>query len=56
MTTQELHRAVARATGEEVALIADRGFSLVDDDSPPDDELQDRFLDWDEADRRSAPR
>lgn len=54
MTVQELHRAVARATGEDVSLIAERGFSLLDDDSSPDDELQDRFLDWDDADLRSA--
>lgn len=49
MTTRDLHRAVARATGEDVETIATRGFSLVDDGThPEDDDLVERFLDWDE--------
>jgi len=53
MTSQELHRAVARATGEDPELIARRGFSLVDEEPAADDELLGRFLDWDEMECRS---
>lgn len=52
MTTQDLHRAVARATGEDIETIAARGFSLVDDGTAADDDLVERFLDWDEFDAR----
>lgn len=56
MTARDLHRAVARATGEEIETIAHRGFSLVDDDGTLDEELQERFLDWDELDARPTQR
>ena len=53
MTTRDLHRAVARATGEDIEIVALRGFSLVDDEHrPEDDDLVERFLDWDELDAR----
>jgi len=57
MTARDLHRAVARATGEDVETIALRGFSLVDDGPhPEDDDLVERFLDWDELDGRVPKR
>lgn len=51
MTTRQLHQAVSRATGEDVQLIARRGFSLVDDDLPPaDEDWAEMALDWDRLD------
>jgi len=50
MTQAELNRAVAMATGETVAEVKHRGFSLADvplvEDGPTDEELS-RYLDWD---------
>jgi hypothetical protein len=48
MTTTQLHRAIARATGEDVDLIAARGFSLVGDDPLELDDLPAGPIDWDE--------
>lgn len=49
MTTRQLQAAVARATGEDGALIAQRGFSLVDEEIPLSDDDWELFaLDWDE--------
>ncbi len=42
MTQRELERELARATGESLATIRHRGFSLVE---PPDDGPQ--TVDWD---------
>ena len=48
MTQTELHRAISRATGEDVDLVARRGFSLVDDEAPlVEDDLELLTLDWD---------
>ena len=48
MTQSEINRAVSRATGEDYELIEHRGFSLVDEESPlDDDDLEDLFVDWD---------
>ena len=48
MTTRQLHRAISRATGEDVDLIAHRGFSLVDEETPPaEDDWERVALDWD---------
>lgn len=49
MTTRQLHQAVSRATGEDVDLIAHRGFSLVDDEFPAANEDWELLaLDWDQ--------
>ena len=51
MTTRQLHQAVSRATGEDVELIARRGFTLVDDDRPAaDEDWAELALDWDQFD------
>ena len=50
MTQAQLDRAVSKATGESFEVIARRGFSLVDEDSPDDD--QERFIDWDQHDAK----
>ena len=51
MTTQQLQAAVARATGEDEAFIAQRGFSLVDENIPlEDDDWEFLAIDWDELD------
>ena len=48
MTQTELHRAISRATGEDVDLVARWGFSLVDDKEPlAEDDLESLTLDWD---------
>lgn len=55
MTPSELHRAVARATGESRRQIDRLGFSLVDPTAPLDDlepALPLRFLNWDRVSRR----
>ena len=52
MTQAELHRAVARATGESVSEIKHLGFSIADptlvhfDPGPLETEIE-RYLDWD---------
>lgn len=48
MTRRELERAVSETTGDDLAVIHQRGFELIDL-SPPlaDDELLDLYLDWD---------
>jgi len=48
MTIQQLQRAVARATGEDRAVIAARGFSLVIDETPSEDDVPGRIVDWDD--------
>ena len=51
MTTAQINRAVSRATGEEIGLIAKRGFNLVDDDEPlAEDDWEALALDWDRVD------
>ncbi len=47
MTLSQLHRAVARATGDDLATIAALGFSLVTDDTPSEDDLPGQTIDWD---------
>ncbi len=49
MTQSQLNRAVSRATGEDFDLIEHRGFSLVDDECPlQDDDLMALIVDWDQ--------
>lgn len=49
MTFAQLNAAVARATGEEIDVIAGRGFSLVEDRPPTtNEEWEELALDWDE--------
>ncbi|MFG0332750.1 MAG: hypothetical protein ACF8TS_05235 [Maioricimonas sp. JB049] len=62
MQSAQLNRMVARATGESVAEIRHRGFSLVDperttiDLDPEDRNLPPTLIDWDEFDlRRNVP-
>ena len=51
MTQAQLHRSVARATGEDVDLIACRGFSLVDEEVPlASEDWEELALDWDDFD------
>ncbi len=51
MTTRQVQAAVARATGEDEAFIAQRGFSLVEENAPLEDDDWEAFaLDWDELD------
>lgn len=57
MTQTELHRAISRATGDDIDTIVRRGFSLVDEEEPAaEDDLLAQFLDWDQlqADRNTA--
>jgi len=56
MTQTELHRAISRATGDDVEVIARRGFSLVDEDAPLDGELDELAIDWDrlQAERNTS--
>ena len=56
MTMRQLHQAISRATGEDVELIAHRGFSLVNDDPGlVDDDWETLALDWDDLEtQRSA--
>lgn len=54
MTVEQVNAAVARATGEDIDLIAGRGFSLIDEQpSTSDEEWEALALDWDllEAER-----
>ena len=46
MTPAQLQRAVARATGEDLAVITARGFSLVTDETPSEDDIPGQFVDW----------
>ncbi len=48
MTQSQLHRAVARATGDDLATIAQYGFSLVTDDVPTEDDVLGQTVDWDD--------
>ena len=49
MTTRQLHQAVSRATGEDADVIAQRGFTLVEEETPlADDDWESLALDWDE--------
>ena len=50
MTQSQLNRAVSNATGEDFEVIERRGFSLVDEDLPADDEDLPQFIDWDKLD------
>ena len=53
MTTRQLHQAISRATGEDVELIARRGFSLVENDqSETDEDWAALALDWDRLDAK----
>jgi hypothetical protein len=57
MTQTELHRAISRATGDDVEVIARRGFSLLEDEHPAsEDDLAAHVVDWDQlqADRNTA--
>ena len=57
MTQTQLNRAVSRATGEDYDLIDDRGFSLLDDELPlQNDDLEAQMIDWDQiqADQATA--
>lgn len=55
MTQNDLNRAVARATGETVTEIAERGFqplTAVPYETEANDGELDQYLDWDELDSR----
>ena len=59
MTQNQVHRAVAKATGESVGTIRQMGFSVADPDhvrfdpEPPDiRDIEERIIDWDWHDRR----
>jgi len=55
MTQSQLNRAVSRATGEDCDLIDRRGFSLVDDESPvQEDDLEALIIDWDQIQAEQA--
>ena len=47
MIQSQLIRAVARATGDDRDVIIHRGFSLVDVESPTDEDLDALIIDWD---------
>ena len=60
MRAFDLHRAVSRATGESLASIRRRGFSLLsahESDHDDSDQLSAGFVDWDalEASRPALP-
>ena len=48
MTQAQLHRAIARATGDDLATIAHLGFHIVTDDAPSEDDIPDQTVDWDD--------
>lgn len=49
MTQSQLNRAVSRVTGDDFDVIDHRGFSLVDDECPiQEDDLQALIVDWDQ--------
>ena len=55
MTQSQLNRAVSRATGEDFDVIERRGFSLVDEDAPQqDDDLGAQIVDWDHIQAEQA--
>ena len=58
MTQRQLDRLVARATGEDLRSIRQRGFSIVnfaDTNFDPEPDLRPpQWVDWDELDRRRA--
>lgn len=59
MTQSELNRAVSKATGDDCDVIDRRGFTLVDDGLPlEDDDLLALVTDWQqlEAEREAAIR
>ena len=48
MTQVQLNKAVCRATGEDYDLIDRLGFSLVDEQSPlQEDDMESLIVDWD---------
>jgi hypothetical protein len=60
MRASDLHRAVSRATGESLASIRRRGFSLLgasESDRDDCDQAGSGFVDWDalDASRRELP-
>jgi len=53
MTQNQLHRAVARATGESLATIRSLGFDIADPDvvcHDPEPNRRPRIVDWDRLD------
>lgn len=55
MTHSQLNHAVSRATGETYDLIDHRGFSLVDDEMPlQEDDLEALMIDWDQIHAEQA--
>ena len=55
MTQTQINRAVSRATGEDCDLIDRRGFSLVDDELPlQNDDLEALMIDWDQIQAEQA--
>jgi len=53
MTQHQLHRAVARATGESLATIRSLGFGIADPDEvgyDPEPAHRPRIVDWDRLD------
>jgi len=48
MTQAQLNRAVSNATGEDFEVIVRRGFSLLEEDFPEEDDGLQLFFDWDE--------
>ena len=51
MTQADLNRAVARATGETVEMVAQRGFSLLGQDSK---QREPTVIDWDDLQTKRA--
>jgi hypothetical protein len=54
LTQTQLNRAVARATGDDVAVIAAHGFSLLEDEFPAVDDDQEllMLMEWDALNSR----
>ncbi len=54
MTQNDLNRAVARATGETVCTVANRGFGIADPDivtfDPEPSDIESKTVDWDALD------
>ena len=50
MTQHQLNRAVSAATGEDFDVIASRGFSLVEEETPDEDDDLRQYIDWDQRD------
>lgn len=60
MTSSELNRAVARATGENLRVISRLGFSLADplyvEHDPEPTDIEERIIDWDQHElERNVP-